>query len=353
MKKRFFSSTLFFVMANLIVAVGLSPAFASNVNTTLPSPPTPPRLTPLPKLDIDTDRVTVSGVSSGAFMAVQLHLAHSAVFKGMGSVAGGIWECAKGDSSRSQTVCMRSPQSIAVKDFVDLAKQRAANHEIDELVNLDDSRIAIFASPRDSIVNPVASDKLEEFYRTFLPSAVVGRLSNPTAAHGMPTLGFGNPCGSIGKPWLLNCNDDIAGKLLSQIEPGHALLMPPRAQDPAAVVYFDQTQHVGAGAHMFPWAAAYIPQACSQPTIRCGIHVALHGCQMNPDDIQSDFILHAGYNEWAESNKLIILYPQSAKEPANPYGCWDWFGYTGANYTSKSGAQIQAIRKLLTDMGVN
>jgi len=42
---------------------------------------------PVPK--ISETEITVSGVSSGAFMAQQLHVAYSDIFSGMGSVAGG------------------------------------------------------------------------------------------------------------------------------------------------------------------------------------------------------------------------------------------------------------------------
>ena len=44
----------------------------------------------LPALNIDKTQTTVSGLSSGGFMAVQLHVAYSATFKkGAGIVAGG------------------------------------------------------------------------------------------------------------------------------------------------------------------------------------------------------------------------------------------------------------------------
>ena len=44
----------------------------------------------LPALKIDKTQTTVSGLSSGGFMAVQLHVAYSATFaKGAGVVAGG------------------------------------------------------------------------------------------------------------------------------------------------------------------------------------------------------------------------------------------------------------------------
>ena len=55
----------------------------------------------------------------------------------------------------------------------------------------------------------------------------------------------------------------------------------------------------------------------------------------------------AGYNQWAEANKIIVLYPQSQKTLLNPKGCFDWWGYTGLDYASKLGAQMQAVKKMI------
>lgn len=313
---------------------------------------TVPTLQPLPKLDLDANRVTVSGVSSGAFMAVQLHVAHSAIFKGAASIAGGIWDCSKGDSGRSQSVCMSGPQAIVPKDHVELALERAQRGEIDDVKNLTHSRVAIFASPKDLVIKAQGSDKLEEFYGAFLPRSSITRLTNPNAAHGFPTLSFGNSCGMMGVPWILNCNDDVAGKILMAIDPVSRPSFVRGTQDPASFFYFDQTKHVSADAKMYAWGAVYVPKACRDGSSKCGLHVALHGCQMNPDYIQQQFIEHAGYGEWAETNDLVVLFPQSAKSNGNPYGCWDWFGFTGPDYTTKSGRQIKAIRNILTDLGL-
>ncbi|CAN5654316.1 PHB depolymerase family esterase [soil metagenome] len=284
-------------------------------------------------------------------MAVQLHVAYSAFFKGAASIAGGAWECAKGDVNRSQSVCMISPSQIDVKELAQIARDRAARGEIDDLANLAASRVAIFASPNDMVIKPLGSDKLEEFYATFLPKSAISRLTNRSAAHGFPTLAYGNKCSTMGVPWILNCNDDVAGKLLAAIEPSNRTLAARGTADPTSIIYFDQSKLVSAQARMFEWGAAYIPKVCARPGANCGVHVALHGCQMNPDFIQEEFVEHAGYNEWAESNNLVILYPQSAKGVGNPYACWDWFGFTGSNYTTKSGEQIAGIKKILADLG--
>ena len=63
-----------------------------------------------------------------------------------------------------------------------------------------------------------------------------------------------------------------------------------------------------------------------------------------------DFVTQTGINRWAESNKLVVLYPQTKSSnvmPFNPQGCWDWWGYTDANYATRSGKQIQAVSAMV------
>jgi hypothetical protein len=57
------------------------------------------------------------------------------------------------------------------------------------------------------------------------------------------------------------------------------------------------------------------------------------------------FIQKSGINEWADGNNIIVLYPQTIASivPANPDGCWDWWGYTGPNYALKSAPQMMAV----------
>src|SRR5947209_7978523 len=57
---------------------------------------------PLPALGIDT-KVTVSGLSSGGFMAAQFAVAFSASVRGVGVLAGGPYDCAEGDLQQATT----------------------------------------------------------------------------------------------------------------------------------------------------------------------------------------------------------------------------------------------------------
>ena len=43
------------------------------------------------------------------------------------------------------------------------------------------------------------------------------------------------------------------------------------------------------------------------PVIACGLHVAFHGCLQSYSSVSKDFVIHAGLNEWAESNNVHML----------------------------------------------
>ena len=50
---------------------------------------------PLPALGIEIGQTSISGLSSGGYMAGQFHLAHSEIIVGVGIVAGGPFGCAE------------------------------------------------------------------------------------------------------------------------------------------------------------------------------------------------------------------------------------------------------------------
>src|SRR5438132_9427918 len=81
---------------------------------------------PLGRFPVDPAEVSVSGISSGAFMANQLHIAHSAGIIGAGMIAGGLYGCAV-DSVSADGVfalaslaigpCMSVPTLLRPVDF--------------------------------------------------------------------------------------------------------------------------------------------------------------------------------------------------------------------------------------------
>lgn len=288
--------------------------------------------------------VTISGISSGAFMAVQMHIAFSKTISGVGSVAGGIYGCAEGSAEKAQIDCMFQPQSIQVEKFVTKAKADARDGEIDSLDHLTGHRAFIFAGSKDTVIRPAAGAKLKEFYDAFLGQKNIRFENQVPAGHGFPTRQYGNSCEEQKTPWMNKCDYDAAGEILK------AMYGPLKERTKAVdghLRMFSQGEFAPSGVPLFSHGWVYVPSSCARGEV-CKLHLALHGCSMNPEDIQDQFARHAGYNEWAEANRIIVLYPQAAKlAKGNPFGCWDWFGYTGKNYAVRSGPQMAALKKMI------
>ena len=83
---------------------------------------------PLPALNIDRASVTVSGLSSGGYMATQLQVAWSSVFKGAGVIAAGPYYCAQGLATLAMTRCLTRDSAPPVAALVATAKAWAGKH---------------------------------------------------------------------------------------------------------------------------------------------------------------------------------------------------------------------------------
>ncbi|WP_253696271.1 PHB depolymerase family esterase [Bdellovibrio sp. HCB117] len=326
--------SLFFLV--MLVQLSLAKALQAE-------PPTP-QADSLKAYNIDKSAISVSGVSSGGFMAVQLGVAFSKDFASVASVAGGIYWCAEGDSQKAQTWCMKQPNNIQSEVQVNEVRKLAQTGVVDPVANMQRQKVYIFASPKDAVIHPGNGEKLEEFYRAFIPTSQILVEKSVEAAHGFPTLTAGNPCQMGFLPWLLKCNFDLAGEILKS---AYGTLQERGVADVKHLHKFSQKDFGDETTPLYREGWVYVPSNCQQGE-KCRLHIALHGCQMNPDFIQDKFATLAGYNDWAETNNIIVLYPQSAKvSKDNPYACWDWFGFTGADYMTKSGKQMQALKKML------
>jgi hypothetical protein len=90
--------------------------------------------------DASIGKSSISGVSSGAFMAVQFATAWSSIIKGVGIVAGGPFWCAEADAYdvvidywgpiwTANGSCMIGPASnLKIGDFVAKADSKAASY---------------------------------------------------------------------------------------------------------------------------------------------------------------------------------------------------------------------------------
>jgi poly(3-hydroxybutyrate) depolymerase len=285
--------------------------------------------------------VTVSGLSSGGYMAVQFHVAHSAMVRGAGVIAAGPYYCAMGSVWTAYYNCMSPgwwtplPAAAALKGVTEAL---ARDKRIDPIGNLSLARVWLFSGTQDHTVSPTVVRELWAYYALFGVKPVM--VADKPAGHAMVTENAGNKeCGATRDPYINDCDYDAAGELLKHLL---GALKPPAKEGPLRE--FNQA----GGAGMAGKGFVYVPKVCEKE--RCRVHVAFHGCRQSAGEVGDRFAREAGYNRWAESNALIVLYPQVKSGWLNPRACWDWWGYTGSAYHTKDGAQIRAVRAMLEQL---
>jgi poly(3-hydroxybutyrate) depolymerase len=314
---------------------------------------------------------SISGISSGAFMAVQFGTAWSSVIKGVGVIAGGPYWCAKADADdfingftlpmmTATGSCMKGPPSD-LKVLIAKADAKEASGDIDPLQNLRRQKLYLFHGYNDAVVAKSVTDAAADFYRHYLGDGNRGNLyyqSAVGAGHSLvvrqqPDISGLNNCADNQGPFIDQCGYDQAGIVLQHI---YGALNPPnRGQLTGTVQRFDQSVYsrlndasaLGLGDTGF----VFVPRDCEDGRA-CRVHIALHGCKQDAGDIERRFVDDTGYNSWADTNHLIVLYPQtmtSSFAPFNPQACWDWWSYVNHedSYVTKSGVQIRAIKAML------
>lgn len=298
-----------------------------------------------PQFKIDHDRITVSGISSGAYMAGQMHIAHSATFKGAALLAGGPYWCAGNSLKQAIGPCVKGGD-IDYAGIANYIERQYAAGKIDNPENLADDSVWIFHGARDAAVDASVAEAAISFYATLLAEDQIHYSDDIDVVHGMPTIDTGLPCKEFGEPYLNACDYDAAGELLAALYGD----LQPRSAALGRLLETDQARF--AEAELWNLGYLYIPASCDAGQ-SCGLHVAFHGCRQSAEFIGDAFARGAGFNEWAESNRLLVLYPQVASStvaPLNPIGCWDWWGYTGDDYATREGAQVKAVRSMIDDL---
>ncbi len=316
---------------------------------------------------VDPAQISVAGISSGAFMANQFHIAHSADVMGAAMVAGGLYGCAveavEDDGVRAlmtQAVwdCMLLPANLKdVAAYADQAKQIEAKGWIDPLSNLARSKVYFFTGGSDSVVPEKTVETGVALYRALgVPGENIASVdrSGPAAnaGHSWVTNTCCQACNLTQSPYIDNCGYDQAYAELRAIYGPN--LKPAAPSAAGRIVAFDQKEFVPDGETalngLFDTGYLYVPKACEPGTAQpCRLHVVLHGCEQSAEKLGDTFYTKIGVNEVAEANNILVLYPQArAMTFSNPKGCWNWWGYAGDNYfPTKKGVQINAIWKMI------
>lgn len=307
---------------------------------------------PLAQLNIDTDQISISGLSSGGYMATQYHLAHAEQVSGVGIIAGGPFYCAQGNLGQAMAACLNkedNPINLeaikrSIKDYQDRGLL-ASDEEIAQ------AKVWIFHGANDETVGRHVANKLVEQYTSWFSRESLDVVLDDNASHHFPTLSNGHDCDVSEPPFIGACDYDGAGAMLNSIQ---GPLQQPSDSPKGNVHTIKQRKLGGKTAKSIARKGfLYVPDACldGEP---CQLHVSFHGCKQNHKTIGTQYIDDTGINRWADTNRMVVLYPQTKNSvalPFNPYGCWDWWGYTDDKYATRDGKQIKAIHTIIATLG--
>lgn len=352
--------------------------------------PLPQKVESLPALAADLRRVTVSGISSGAYLAHQLHVAYSDRIRGAGLVAGGPFGCAAGNTCQAITRCMNVSEPPATDVLWQKAERLESLGKIATLSNLKQGRVYIARGGHDDTVGAAQTEALLQFYRqAALPPSDIFMACRQgdgcsLAGHALVTPNGPRTCSQHAHPYMNRCADENQpDEILRWVYPAKHPWNPPNAHLSGRLIAFEQDQATTVNTrayHLAKVAYLYVPAVCQYQS--CPVHIALHGCAQSEAVLRTNdtfinahlsgelqennsFVRDAGYNASADANGIIILYPQAepsgyriserpifpsskdsllnicatlaaAASPSifgfNPKGCWDWWGYTRQPY---------------------
>ena len=159
--------------------------------------------------------------------------------------------------------------------------------------------------------------------------------------HAFLTETEGTACGLSKDPYVSDCDYDQAKAILEWIygQPPSDPSTSPKGK----FITFDQSAfNTGVPNGLAAEGVVYVPQDCADHT-GCRLHVALHGCDQARETVGDAFIEKTGFAHYADTNRLVILFPQIAGSVVNPHGCWDWWGYSDIDYLGKDAPQIKAV----------
>lgn len=316
----------------------------------------------LPSYNVDLSQTSVSGLSSGAFMAGQFNVAYSSTLVGAGIVAGGPYYCSgyPGFSpyipyqTNAMTVCM-NPTFVEPNASIlfNQAKAFGQSGVIDDLSNLKKQKIYLFSGKADKTVKTKVVDQTAQFYKLAgLPAKNIRYVKNVNAGHAIITANDNDvACATTAAPFINDCDFTQSHDILRHI---YANLNPPVTELSGKIIKFNQSEFVSSTlSSMSDAAYAYVPQSCVTET--CKVHVVFHGCEQGAAVINDQYYTKTGYNEMADANNMIVLYPQvepSYLYPFNPKGCWDFWGYTSVNpflpnFYTKEAPQMAAVKAML------
>lgn len=314
----------------------------------------------LPKFE-QIGKVYVAGISSGGYMAGQLHVAYSNQISGAAIFAGGPYGCASGSLEKALAACTDDSSDLDLGEILSLTTDASALGSIDPISNLAGAPVWLFHGQSDATLKAPIADANAAFYASFGADLIYNNATNANHAWVSP-LGF-NPCTVSAAPYTSNCPGmDPQYDLLS-----HLLRRPISAAAASAsgvLTAYSQDSYTidrwGLDASMLSMDTTgyiYVPQNCNSTSGNtCDVIMVLHGCEQSVSIVGQALIQQAHMNEYADTNNIILLYPQTiAMEEGvvlNPKACWDWWGFLGDDdlYAVHGSYQMEVLMNMINSL---
>jgi len=299
----------------------------------------------LDNLVIDSSTIGVSGFSSGAMMATQMHVAFSKSISGAAPFAGAPYLTGGPDLNGGASVEDLYQETLAL----------AEAGLIDPVENMREDQVYIFTGTLDSVVPPELSPKMKSFYSRFMEEDQIELKNDIAAEHGFPSANNGGVCSELVPPNYVNfCNYNGAAEMLKRV-------FGPISDDATLDEYilrdYDQNEFVQNGdastIAMDSQGYIFVPSRCENRANPCHLHLHFHGCTQGRENIGDGYIRQSGLLPLAEANNIVMVFPQIKQNwlQGNPFGCWNFWGYLGdqANYqyATKEGYQLEAVARLV------
>lgn len=343
-------------------------------------------------------QVTVSGISSGAFMAQQMGVIYSKQISGIGSVAGGFFFCAQNHMRekilegkknlflgkknlflfqqnkslfhdfmlghflypgfytpllipspanpiyQSVGICMQNPTLAKLPDLEKFEK----NGWIDPVDYIRQQKIYLYHGQHDRVVNFEMMSKTVEFFEKLkVPNEFIKTDFIQFAGHTYPTDKKDlNACMDQKFPYISSCNKNLALDMMSFLTSKNLESTEINTDNLYLVDQTINQQNIHLAnpekgqqptPSVGPYGYLYGSEKCLNNPENCQIHVALHGCEMSDSfDLQFD----RNYTDQVQKTQIVDMRTEKSKIPglkSLPYLKQKKMGYGTLKFALLSG----------------
>lgn len=214
--------------------------------------------------NVNPNTVTVAGISSGGYMAVQLQVAYSSHIHGTAVLAGGSYYCAQDNEVLWAAACATGV-GVPISSLVSYTKSQAAAGAIDPTSNIGGKPIYMFSGLLDTVDYQLTMDDLKQYYSSFTSSSYITYNNSTPAEHSWVTPDATNPCYLLAPPFMNNCGLDIEKTFLAMF---YGSLQSRNTKPEGSYVQFDQNSFCAAAncaaIGMDSTAWLYVPKTAHQ-----------------------------------------------------------------------------------------